>query len=309
MSKTTPLPRVDILEVLPELANQTTTTIRIHPRQGQVSDLAGSKMGGDFLWSEDEPWPTLPSKKPSFWLDREWQWTAPDNTPIELTPVLQLNKRDVPDFPFPEGKDLFQLLWQALDTDVEPYPCIPHVVWRSSQAVTLPRQTSPVSPHANPSYIPKPCTLTFERVTEYPPIDDLTEQQLDRLEDWLAQQGFIYEDNEPEVLEFKSTLYQYELSTCPDTKLGGYPDWIQDPQTPTCDCGEIMEPLLTIAHLGIDAGSWRRWLPIEEREQWLSGKNTAEILDAPDLNLGGGSVYYFVCRQCAEWPVKVIYQR
>ncbi len=36
MTKTTPPPRVNILEALPELAAQTTTTTRLHPRRGDV---------------------------------------------------------------------------------------------------------------------------------------------------------------------------------------------------------------------------------------------------------------------------------
>ncbi|GAB4530318.1 MAG: hypothetical protein OHK0046_50860 [Anaerolineae bacterium] len=312
--KVTPKPRVDVLQALPELAHEVATTIRLHPRRGHVADLAGSKIGGAFLWPEDEPWPTLPSMKggqlSGIGVDYPWawKWTAPDNTPIELTPVLQLNKRDVPDFPFPEGKDLFQLLWQALATKDTPYSCLPHVIWRSTDSVKSHRHNMPVSLHIDPNYVPRSCYLTFERVAEYPHIAHLSDEQIERLEKWISQLDVSVEGYTSEFEEFASILYQYELSTCPDTKLGGYPDWIQDPEVPTCDCSREMDHLLTIQDIGIDSGSYQRWLPVEDHDLWNRGLFDL-VSNAPDLSLGGGAMYYFVCRSCENWPIKVVYQR
>src|SRR5688572_26960321 len=100
MKKTTLPPPVDVLEILPELANAGRETIRLHPRQGEVTDLHASKIGGIFLWPSEEPWVTVPSKRTAmaeYMEYSEWKWDFPDGTHIELVPVLQLNKKDVPE--------------------------------------------------------------------------------------------------------------------------------------------------------------------------------------------------------------------
>src|SRR5260221_1117153 len=129
MTKTTPLPKVDIWQVLPELDTQTAVTIRLHPRRGEVPDLSASKMGGTFLWPEDDPWPT----EPYF-------------PPMEYVPVLQINSKDIPEFPFPPGQDLMQMLWLP-DTDWESvHLCPPRFYWRDSQTIRSPLSKIPASP-------------------------------------------------------------------------------------------------------------------------------------------------------------------
>jgi hypothetical protein len=312
MTKTTAPPRLNVLEALPELAAQTAPTIRIHPRRGDVSDLAASKIGGNLLWPEDEPWPSIPSEIPDWYPGfeyGEWKWDFPDGTPIALVPVLQINAADVPDFSFPPGKDLFQLLWYPLDTEEAPYHCTPRVFWRDSQAITHPLAAMPPSLYASPHYIPKPCTLTFERTIDYPDVLELSEAQIARWDAWIEPQTFVFEDD-PRQYQSKRTLYQFELSVCPSNKLGGHVNWIQFPEWPACDtCGRQMEHLLSLTDCEVDGGSWPRWLPLEDRELWKDPWKHAEIVNAPDWYLGGGSMYYFVCRHCADWPVKPVYQR
>jgi hypothetical protein len=230
----------------------------------------------------------------------------PDGMLIPFAPVLQINAIDVPEFPFPLGKDLLQLLWYPQDTDDPPYQCVPRVLWRNSQTVVHPLAVMPSSPHANPHLIPKPCTLTFERVMEYPDSDEFTSEQLARLDAWIDREKVppLHEDD-----DIKETLYQFELSTCPGNKLGGYAAWIQNAQWKTCEsCGRQMEHLLTLTDMDVDGGTWQRWLALEDRELWQAGYQH-ELANAPDWWLGGGSMYYFVCRQCADWPVKPVYQR
>jgi hypothetical protein len=320
MTKTTPPPRVNVLEALPELANQIATTTRLHPRRGEVLDPAASKIAGIFLWPEDEAWPTVPSKRPT-WLPPDMEWDFPDGTPIELIPVLQLNKRDVPDFPFPEGKDLFQMLWLPLRIEKAPYQGEPYVHWRSTQSVGKSLSTIPLSLHADDSFVPKPCSLSFEHVQEFPDIEDLSDEQQDRLSEWLHKGAYLafkdtllelnfdlpeYELDEDEEID---ALYQYELSVCPSNKLGGHVDWIQYSNWPNCDCGRRMEHLLTLTDTEVGIATWRRWLPLEDHEKWHDRKLADEILDALGLYLGSGSMYYFICRHCESWPMKAIYQR
>jgi hypothetical protein len=208
MSKTTPPPRVNILEVLPELAAQITTTIRLHPRRGDVPELSASKIGGVFLWPDDEPWPTMPSRRPD-WYDnlKSFTWDIPDGTPIAFVPVLQINARDVPDFPFPLGKDLFQLLWYPLDIDEPPFHCIPRVFWRNSHAVIHSFAQMPLSLHADPNLIPMPCTLTFEHVIEYPDTDELTSEQHARIDAWIDRENILPFDKDDDIKENFTSLH------------------------------------------------------------------------------------------------------
>jgi hypothetical protein len=312
MTKTTHPPRLNVLEAAPELASMAAMTIRLHPRRGDVPALDASKIAGTFLWPEDEPWPTMPSEKPTWYPDSEygdWQWNFPDGTPITLVPAIQINAKDVPEFPFPPGKDLLQILWQPLDVDQPPYHCVPRVFWRDSRAIKHPLTSMPPSPYANPGYVPKPCTLTFERVMEYPDVFELDPDLVERVNAWIEPQTVVFEDDPCDYLS-KETLFQYELSVCPSNKLGGHVNWIQDPQWPTCDvCGRRMEHLLTLTDMDVDGGSWPRWLPMEDRQLWKDPWKHAEIVNAPDWYLGGGSMYYLVCRHCDDWPVKPVFQR
>jgi hypothetical protein len=310
VAKTTAKPRFNVLEALPELAGMIKTTTRIHPRRGEVQDIAGSKIGGKFLWPANEKWPTMPSKRPKWWTNSDyswdWKWDFPDGTEVDLTPVLQINQKDVKNFPFPKDKDLFQLFWLALIDDAPPYSCRPHVIWRSTKDVKELLADMPLSPHVNPDLVPNPCYLTLETVKEFPDIEELTNDQVVRLNAWLASLGEINFQNTYQKLE---TLYQFELSVCPSNKLGGHVDWLQYPEWPTCTNGHKMEHLLTLNDSEVDSGTWFRWLPLEDRKNWHGAFTNDERVNAPEWQLGGGSMYYFVCRQCENWPVKAVYQR
>jgi hypothetical protein len=319
MTKTTPPPRANVLDALPELASQIATTIRLHPRRGEVPDPAASKIGGIFLWPENESWPTVPGEHYPKWRTdfRKWDKDFRDGTPIELVPVLQLNKKDVPDFLFPEGKDLFQMLWLPLFTGKPPYQGFPYVYWRTTQSITKTHSTIPLSPYADHHLIPKPCTLNFERVSEFPDINDLSDEQQDRLSAWLHSTAHLafkdklqeFEDASDDFVEQIDALYQFELSVCPSNKLSGHVDWIQFNEWPNCDCGRKMEHLLTLTDGEVDAGTWRRWLPLEDRDKWHNRKLANEMNNAPDWYLGAGNIYYFICRHCEAWPMKAVYQR
>ena len=56
MTRTTPSRRVDIAEVLPQLAPLARPAVRLHPRPGAPS-RGDSSVGGPLLWPASEPWP------------------------------------------------------------------------------------------------------------------------------------------------------------------------------------------------------------------------------------------------------------
>jgi hypothetical protein len=108
MKLTTPKPPIDLLEVLPELADLRATTVRLHPRKGRLPNKYGSKLGGTFLWPSDEPWPVCDERWPPSWTPYVEQGIPvpeddPRAQPFPLVPVLQLRADDFPEMPFPPG--------------------------------------------------------------------------------------------------------------------------------------------------------------------------------------------------------------
>src|SRR3954468_3599301 len=104
MTRTTPPPRYDIAALFPELAPLAKQTIRLHPRPGPEPPANASKLGGHILWPADEPWPLCiePEEDPD-------EPTEPPHDHLYI-PILQLRRDDIPEFPFRDGTDLFQLL-------------------------------------------------------------------------------------------------------------------------------------------------------------------------------------------------------
>ena len=104
-------------------------------------------------------------------------WPSCAECDVDLTPVLQLRRRDVPDVAFPAGTDLLQLFW-CPDEAAHGYQPAPRIRWRAAAAVTSPRADDPdLSGFPRTSdwegYVPFECTVYPERVIEYPLGDDL----------------------------------------------------------------------------------------------------------------------------------------
>ena len=144
--------------------------------------------------------------------------------------------------------------------------------------------------------MPRPCVLHPERVTEYPHAFELDRELATVIEAWEEQAG--------------EATYQYLLCTAPGTKVGGWPDWMQDPEWPVCDAGHAMEHLLTVSDTEFDGGTWPRWLAVEDAGAW-DGPPDARfaVQSAAGLDFGMGSLYVFICRTCPGWPIAQVYQR
>jgi hypothetical protein len=278
----TPPPPRDITAVFPELRGLAATTIRLHPRKGEPG-VRNSSLGGPLLWPADEPWPTCEESHPSdepvlvpleirTWDEAE-AWVATlgpgarldrsqirldggpasasldrsEHPPYPMIGVLQVSARDVPELPFPHGTDLFQLLWCPNNHDEPWYGPRPAAAWRHAASVTEPLTDPPQTTFDTPlnatSYLPAPCVLLPERVTEYPYPYDLPDALRDRLQGWDAGQDI-------------DRPYRRLLSTAPGTKLLGHPNWIQGPRWPVCVCGRRMTHLVTIASAEYGSGRW-----------------------------------------------------
>ncbi|MFD0260959.1 DUF1963 domain-containing protein [Kitasatospora indigofera] len=266
MTRRTPPRPVDVERLFPEVLPFRRETVRLHPRAGRPT-YRDSSVGGPLLWPADEAWPLCPEHEGS-----------------PMVPVVQVHRDSVPGLvPFPDGCDLLQVLWCPRRHSDHRW-IVPHVRRRRSGAVRTPLEAPPSPAEWEEDYLPRPCVVHPETVTEYPSWD-LREDVWDALED-----RFLALDEET------GWDYQRHLSTAPGTKLGGYPGWSQHPDWPDCaGCGRRMEHLLTIRSTEADAISRRAWTPVEEDDD--------TPYQGPGLVLGDlGGVYLFECPDCPGRP-------
>ncbi|WP_433696868.1 hypothetical protein [Nocardiopsis sp. CA-288880] len=302
MPRTTPPRPVDITAVVPRLAPLARTTTRLHPYPGSPS-VPDSSIGGPLLWPTSEPWPYCdgPHER-GFALDmslvdlrlerlraavrgrnrtpqeqktlgqlesRAYPLTSPPIAPhhgsVAMLPLAQLYARDVPDLPAPAGADLLQVLWCPFDHPPDTFMPRTALVWRSSAAVTGVR-TAPPEPAAvqYPGYLPEPCLIEPEQVTEYPHLLELgkdLQELLGRWSTWEAAGAAPDRSYAPAPEEF----YQDELSVAPGWKVGGWAPWgPTDPVPRFCPaCGTGMDPLLTVATFEWDSRD-QTWVPHED---------------------------------------------
>jgi hypothetical protein len=300
----TPPPHVDLAREIPEFAALARTTVRLHPRRGEGA-IGESKIGGAISWPSSEEWPIC--------TEHDCPFVA----------VLQLRAADVPELGFPQGTDLFQLLWCPNDHEnARPlYAPSAKIYWRRNSGIRsyLAAPSSPTASAAQSDYIPRPCILHPERVIEFPDIYDLAEDRADLVEK-LKKSKAVSDVPESYPCEFDESdaegcedIYQSSLSVADGLKVGGYPYWIQYPEWPQCECGHRMDYLLTVASAEFDGGTWFRWLAREDRANgkfWDADFETRRaVQSAAGLMLGDmGNINYFICRRCQPWPIEGVFQ-
>jgi hypothetical protein len=207
--------------------------------------------------------------------------------------VLQLRREDVPELDFPSEADVFQLLWCPSDHDDPLYVAsVSAHWWRGRDLVDL----VPIPPHPDSQYLPRSCSVSPERVIEYPSVWDLPTTSQDAIRRWESGQD-------------ERVPYQYLLSSAPGTKIGGYPNWYQEPEWPTCDAGHQMDHLLTIDDTEFDGGSWPRWLAVEEEHVWDGPADARFRVQNPTGLKLMGALYVFMCRACPELPIAQVFQK
>ncbi|MFF3329444.1 hypothetical protein ACFYWX_07735 [Streptomyces sp. NPDC002888] len=322
MTRTTPPRPVDVTAHFPELAPLARTTVRLHPRAGNPTS-ADSSIGGPLLWPTDEPWPTCPEHAAPWYVgyapddvhvsrrvlaeawrrpraegedlltaeeravvDRADERRISQDGPVPMIPVAQIYAADVPELPRPDGTDLFQLLWCPFDHD-EDYLPRTELRWRSSADVTKPLGESPrPAVIGDDNYLPEPCVLHPEPVTEYPAPHELPEELVDRIhEEW------------SDAVE-----YQYDLGVAPGCKVGGYGPWsFSDPFAMSCaECGSNVRPLLTLDGCEWDGGSGS-WRPLEDAD--YTGYHSDGPACATKLNIGRSySMQLYVCTASYDHP-------
>ncbi|MEV1005940.1 hypothetical protein [Streptomyces sp. NPDC049881] len=208
----------------------------------------------------------------------------PSEQPVPLLPVAQLYLRDIPVLRPPGQADVLQVLWCPYEHESYPKP-LTRVFWRSAADVTdvLAAPPEPFEVE-NDDYVPVPCLLAPEAITDYPHSYEVDPEIQAALEDWdrwlTAEAGVspearemleewrrrqeagerVYESYEPRV------FYDECLGEAPGWKVGGWPPWGRtDPYPQSCTvCDARMVPLLTIASYEWDGGAARSWAPQEE---------------------------------------------
>ncbi len=260
------------------------TAVRLHPRRAQeplpnhVSKIGGAtdlvdRLGGGILWPAEEAWPVC------------------KHDGRALIPILQLLKHDFPELDFPKGRDVFQLLWCPERHDDFDWGPVAEVFWRASQdidVVAQPLDLLDIVNSENEMLVPYECELNPERIVEFDTSSDAYE---------------IIEQLETESLE--PVDYQ---PIAPGCKIGGYPDFAQDPYYPPCEVsGQPMEHLLSIADHEFDGSSYRRWMT---KEDWpRRDENDPSICEPTGIIIGGGGYFHvFTSRQMSPDIVKTVHQ-
>ncbi|MEY2230460.1 hypothetical protein [Streptomyces sp. BF23-19] len=259
--RTTPPRPLDVESLFPTLAAHRRTATRLHPRPGTPGPH-DSHVGGPLLWPADEPWPvcTTPHRR------------APGPGPLPLVALAQLHARDVPDLPAgPDGCDLLQVLWCPFDAHGPTgYGMYTHLRWRRAAEVREPAAERPAPGAVGfDGYLPEPCVLHPEQITEYPYIELLTGELGAAVEEWEdAQEEAAYEAGEEAEEDGDGPwlpTYQCDLSVAPGWKVGGHAAWnLTGPGTMDCEaCGCPMELLLTVATTEWQADR-TSWIPLED---------------------------------------------
>ncbi|WP_052850962.1 hypothetical protein [Streptomyces avicenniae] len=346
--RTTPPRPIDVTAAFPELAPLARTAIRLHPRPGSPS-VSDSSVGGPLLWPAAEPWPhcdathegTGWSESPAMIrlvrrrlarLHRDPDGPAytpeeeaikeridagppqPVESPVPLLPVAQLYLRDIPLLRPPGQADLLQVLWCPHDHDDFPKPATA-LFWRSAAEVGGILAAPPEPKGADyDGYVPDPCLLAPEEVTEYPNYLDLSQELRELLEDpsrWQALGADLgslyagYEDRE-EYEEHPEAFYNAALGDSPGWKVGGWPPWGRtDPYPRHCAvCEARMVPLLTIASFEW-SGSSHGWAPLEEQAAATARSHVAGQSPAQPTHVEVGSadnMQIYVCPASPEHP-------
>ncbi|MGW0600142.1 hypothetical protein ACWD11_23780 [Streptomyces sp. NPDC002776] len=179
-------------------------------------------------------------------IDEDIQW--PDG-PVPMLPVAQLYVRDIPLLrpPGQSGADVLQVLWCPFDHPPESYMPRTALSWRSTADVTDILTSPPEPPVVELDvYVPEPCVLAPEQVTEYPNPMELSTELREQLGDWSRWQaaGSGVDDA---YTSHPESFYDSHLSVSPGWKVGGWPQWgYTDPVPRLCQaCGTEMDPLLT----------------------------------------------------------------
>ncbi|MFD4828909.1 hypothetical protein ACFWPV_03485 [Streptomyces uncialis] len=236
----------------------------------------------------------------------------PAECPVPLLPVAQLFLRDIPLLRPPGQADLLQVLWCPYEHGPDCKPSIA-LFWRSAAEVGDILETPPEPYEADyPEYVPEPCVLAPEAITEYPNSLDLSPELQRMLEDWNRWQA-AGPSIDSSYARYPREFYSIHLGNAPGWKVGGWPPWGRtDPNPRHCAvCGVRMVPLLTIASREWDGGEGHNWAPLEERATALAGSRGPDQYPSQPTRVEVGStdnMQIYVCPNSPEHPYRDLIQ-
>ncbi|MHB9847709.1 hypothetical protein ACSYGO_00515 [Streptomyces krungchingensis] len=230
----------------------------------------------------------------------------PAECPVPMLPVAQLYLRDIPLLRPPGQTDLLQILWCPYDHDPDHKPSSA-LFWRSAAEVGDVLATPPEPYEVNwQGYLPEPCLLAPEAITEYPNSLDLSLEMRLMVEDWSRWQAADV-GVDSSYADYPAEFYNGNLADSPGWKVGGWPPWGRtDPNPRHCGvCDVQMVPLLTIASFEWDGGEKRGWAPYEDRAAAYGDSHYAGQAPAQPTRVEVGStdnMQLYVCPISPEHP-------
>ncbi|KAI0565855.1 YwqG-like protein [Gracilaria domingensis] len=298
-------PSFDLGTVFPFLAPVSRTAVLLRPVRTTVSDPFASKFGGIIAWPRSEQWPRCPYHS------------------CPYVPVLQLHRDHFPQIPFPNSKDLLQILW----CPEEEHPEAALLPWGSTEdpvddsfTLLLPLPTfrwwnamkladqelleempAPTLSLTGP-HMPYECGLNPVEVVEYPCSEPLiTSSQLEQVQNWIRINGrsdFEAMDIDPEN---PTADFAMQFSVAPGSKVGGFEYVTQHaPKTKCPHCDSRMSHLFTIASSEYGERMAKRWHPYDQNGAPLPlDYNECSGICIGDLD------HYFahVCLSCDDRPI------
>ncbi|MFI8389007.1 hypothetical protein [Streptomyces sp. NPDC085540] len=303
---TTPQRPVEVTALFPQLAPLARPAVRLHPRAGSPSPH-DSSVGGPLLWPSDEPWPYCHESHDQVeqlyeaygvHVSSDIEWHPGPNP---MVPVAQLYVRDIPLLRPPGQTDLLQVLWCPFEhePDLKPPTAL---FWRSSAEVTD-VLAAPPGPFAveYDAYVPRPCVLAPEQITEYPNPLELSAELREQLQDWSRWRA-AGSGVDSSYAPYPKSFYSSRLSLAPGWKVGGWAPWgLTDPVARFCSaCDAGMVPLLTIC-----SGEWdsstRNWIPHEDQSVAQQGGELEP--NPPEVQVSKGNhLQLYVCPKSPEHP-------
>ncbi|MFD7316284.1 hypothetical protein [Streptomyces sp. NPDC059883] len=230
---------------------------------------------------------------------------GPAECPVPMLPVAQLFLRDIPLLRPPGQADLLQILWCPYEHDPYYKPSTA-LFWRSAAEVGDVLATPPEPYEADyPGYVPEPCVLAPEAITEYPNSLDLSSDLQLALDDWSRWQA-AGAGVDSSYAEYPREFYSIHLGNAPGWKVGGWPPWGRtDPSPRYCAVCEVqMVPLLTIASWEWDGDEGRTWVPQEDQTVALASHYAGQNPSQPTrVEVGStDNMQIYVCPASPEHP-------
>lgn len=209
-----------------------------------------------------------------------YEYPCCDSCEAPLNFVLQLYKKDFPNFYFPDNSILFQLFRcpnnECPDAYSEKYD---HKMFHY-YFDTLNDNKTLKKPPSNladaESEIPD-CILKPKVTDDFPNYDDFEEND--------------FVDIEEKFGNDLSELFMDDYSAIQNSKFGGYPSYTQSPSYPICSCGNTKQFFFQLSS--------------EDTEDGIEHPTTSDKWNAHGIMIGDvGNIYYYVCKSCGQKTIE-----